>query len=138
MNIQSLFDPEEIKKVRQRPLRPDLAQKPSLRELTKALEKLKNGKAGGSFNILTEMVEVACDAVEFIECLLDLTCTVWDERQVPREWANATLVPIPKKGNLTNCDNWRGIALLDVVGKVMASILQERLQQLAEEELPVS
>ena len=42
---------------------------------------------------------------------------------MPREWANAILVPIPKKGNLSNCDNWRSIALLDVVGKVVASIL---------------
>ena len=54
------------------------------------------------------------------------------------EWADAILVPIPKKGNLSSCDNWRSIALLDVVGKVVASILQERLQQLAEEELPES
>ena len=66
------------------------------------------------------------------------TCTVWDEKQVPREWANAILVPIPKKGNLSNCDNWRGIALLNVVGNAVASILQERLQQLAEEDLLVS
>ena len=36
------------------------------------------------------------------------------------------------------CDNWRGIALLDVVGKVVARVLQERLQKLAEDELPES
>ena len=84
------------------------------------------------------MVKVACDDVGFRERLLDCTHTVWDERQVPREWADAVLVPIPWKGNLSSCDNWRGIALLDVVGKVVASILQERLQQLAEEELPES
>ncbi len=34
------------------------------------------------------------------------------------------LVPIPKKGNLSCCDNWRGISLLDVAGKVTARILQ--------------
>ena len=43
-----------------------------LRELTKALGKLKNGKAGGSSNILPKMVKVACDDVGFRECLLDL------------------------------------------------------------------
>ena len=48
------------------------------------------------------------------------------------------LVPIPKKGDLSNCDNWRDISLVDVVGKVIARILQDRLQQLAEEELPES
>ena len=39
---------------------------------------------------------------------------------------------------MRKCDNWRGIALLDVVGKVTAWIIQERLQKLAEEELPES
>ncbi len=33
----------------------------------------------------------------------------------PADWSDAVLVPIPKKGDLTQCDNWRGIALLDVV-----------------------
>ena len=41
-----------------------------------------------------------------------------------------------KRGNLTSCDSWRGIALLDMVGKVVASIIQTRLQNLAEEVLP--
>ena len=40
------------------------------------------------------------------------------------------LVPVPKKGDLSCCDNWQGITLLDVVGKVVAHILQDRLQQL--------
>ena len=48
------------------------------------------------------------------------------------------LVPIPKKVCLSNCDNWRGISLLDVVGKPIATILQDRLQQLSDEELPES
>ena len=44
-------------------------------------------------------------------------------------WRDAVIVPILKKGDdLRCCDNWRGISLLDVVGKVMARILKERLQ----------
>ena len=46
-----------------------------------------------------------------------------------------TLIPVPKKGDLKKRENWRGIALLDVVSKVVARILQERLQRLAEDEL---
>ena len=46
--------------------------------------------------------------------------------------------PIPKKGNLHCCDNWRGIALLDVAGKLVARVVQNRLQVLAERELPES
>ena len=125
-----------MERVRQRPLRADLARKPSKRELKNALGKMKNGKAGGSSGILPEMVKVACEDEEFLELLLALVHAVWEERRVLQEWADATLIPIPKKGNLSDCNNWRGIALLDVVGKVVARVIQERLQQLAEEELP--
>ena len=122
---------EEIQNVRQRPQRTYLESKPSMYELRRALSKLKNGKAGGSSNVLRHMVKAACEEESFQDLLLDLVQTVWEERQVPREWANATIIPIPKKGNLTVCDNWRSIALLEVVGKVVASIIQAKLQKLA-------
>ena len=48
------------------------------------------------------------------------------------------IVPIPKKGTLKRCDNWRGISLLDVVGKVFARVLQEQLQTVADGVLPES
>ena len=69
---------------------------------------------------------------------MELFGDVWRDGCVPREWADASLIPIPKKGDLSQCDNWRGIALLDVVGKVLASVLQRRLQVFAEEFLPES
>ena len=68
------------------------------------------------------MVKAAYEEVSFQTLLLDLVHTVWEERKVPCEWADATIIPIPKKGNLNLCDNWRGIAL----------------QKVAEEELPES
>ena len=55
---------------------------------------------------------------------------------MPQDWRDALLVPIPKKGDLSRCDNWRGIALLEVVGKLAARIMQNRLQGIAEAELP--
>ena len=83
-----------------------LEMKPTLEELTSAVNKLKNGKAGGSSNILPEMVKAACEEVSFLTRLLDLVHTVWEERKMPQEWADATIIPIPKKGNLNICDNW--------------------------------
>ena len=118
-NVQSEYDEKEMEQVRQRALREHLDMKPSKGELKMA----KSGKAGGSSGILPEMV------------LQVFAHTVWEERHVPQEWADATLIPIPKKGNLRDCNNWRGIALLDVVGKVVA---RERLQWLAEQVLPKS
>ena len=62
--------------------------------------------------------------------------SVWDEASVVAEWRDAIVVP--KKGNLKVCDNWRGINLLDVVGKLFARILQNRLQTISEKMLPES
>ena len=57
---------------------------------------------------------------------------------VVQDWKNAEIVPIPKKGDLRVCDNWRGISLLDVVGKLFGRILQDKLQLIAERVLPES
>ena len=48
------------------------------------------------------------------------------------------IVPIPKKGDLTQCDNWRGISLLDVVGKLFTQVMQRRLERMVEDTLPDS
>ena len=131
LNLQSEFSMEELSKVRQRPLRPAMAEPPSEEEVHSALGKMKSGKAGGETGILPEMLKAACCEEEFMEWLLELVKDVWRECQVPTDWCDAVIVPIPKKGDLKQCDNWRGVALLDVVGKVVARILQQRLQKLA-------
>ena len=64
--------------------------------------------------------------------------TIWEEGTVVEDWRNAQIVPIPKKGDLNVCDNWQGISLLDVVGKIFARIIQDRLQTIAEDFLPAS
>ena len=92
---------------------------PSAREVGKALGKLKNEKAS---NILPEMLKAGRRDEGFVSMLTDLISTVWEERQVPNNWVDAILVPIPKKGNLHSSDSWRGIALLDVVGKLVAGL----------------
>ena len=110
-----------------------MEEPPTGDELRAAVAKLGHGKAPGESGILPEMVKAACRNDEFLSLLLDLVHNIWREGRVPGEWANALLIPIPKKGDLRKCDNWRGIAPLDVVGKVVAWILQARLQELAED-----
>ena len=136
LNIHSEVKEEELERVRQRPLRPDLAELPSEDDVWDAVGKLRSGKAGGASGILPEVVKAACCEEIFMSKLLELVHDVWRECSVPGDWRDAILVPIPKKGDLSSCDNWCGISLLDVVGKVVARVLQERLQKLAEEELP--
>ena len=83
-------------------------------------------------------MKAICNEEALISSLLKLTADVWRRDEVPSGWCDAVLIPLPKKGDLSHCDNWRGISLLDVVGKVMACVLQERLQKLAEDQLPES
>ena len=115
-----------------------MAEIPLEEELQSALGKLKSGKAGKKSGILPEMLKAVCWEEKFMKLPLELVKDVWRERKVPVDWCDAVLVPIPKKRDLSLCDNWRRIALLDVVGKVVARVLQERLQKLAEDELPES
>ena len=63
-------------------------------------------------------------------------CGMRREGYVPQEWKDVLIVPIPKKGDLSSYENWRGISLLDVGGKLFTKIIQQRLQTVAERVLP--
>ena len=101
--------------------------------MVSALYRMKGSKAGGKTGILPEMVK-SCGGL-LLEYLMDLFQTVWMEGRVPEEWRDAILIPIPKKGDLSYCDNWRGISLLDTVGKLFAKVIQARLQSVVEDVL---
>ena len=101
-----------------------------------SLSKLKRGKAGGKTGILPELLLFG--GGDLLDRLLLVMQDVWRERAVVKDWKDAEIIPIPKKGDLRVCDNWRGISLLDVAGKVFARILQDRLQVTAEKILPDS
>ena len=132
------FSLAELEKVRQRPVKMDMAELPSMEELMQAVKKIKSGKAGGKSGIIPEMLKASCCRARFRDVLLDLLHSAWRERRMSQDWSDTVLIPVPKKRDLTNCDNWRGIALLDVVRKVVARIVQERPQKLAEDVLPES
>ena len=57
-------------------------------------------------------------------------------QQGPQDWKRSAFIPIPKKGNAKECSNYRTIALISQASKVMLKILQARLQQYVNHELP--
>ena len=57
-------------------------------------------------------------------------------QQWPQDWERSIIIPIPKKGNAKECSNYRTIALISHTSKVMLKILQARLQQYVNRELP--
>ena len=136
LNIRSLYDLDVFGTLEVRPIDEELAIPPSPEEVGRAIRAMANGKAAGASGILPELVKYGSS--ELHECLLALLLTVWSTGGVPQEWRNAQLVPIPKRGDLSLCDNWRGISLLEVVGKMAGRLIQNRLQSRAEHLLPES
>ena len=61
---------------------------------------------------------------------------IWKTQQWPLNWKKSVFIPIPKKGNAKECSNYRTIALISHTRKVMFKILQARLQQYVNHELP--
>ena len=57
-------------------------------------------------------------------------------QQWPQDWKRSIFIPIPKKDNAKECSNYHTVALISHAGKVMLKILQARLQQYVNEELP--
>ena len=57
-------------------------------------------------------------------------------QQWPQDWKRSVFIPIPKKGNPQECSNYRTVALISHTRKAMLKILQARIQQYMNRELP--
>ena len=117
-----MFNMSVVESARQRPLRSDLSVPPTAEELESALGALKSGKCGGKNGLAPEQVKRV--GTVYQEYVLELFEEVWVSGVVAKAWVDVVIVAMPKKGDLKECDNWRGISLLDVVGKVFACTLQ--------------
>ena len=136
LNVPSQFAQECVDRMPSCEVCSNLDDLPVEEEFENALSKVKVRKAGGTSRISPEMI-VAGGAV-LHQVLLNLFRQVWGEGCVFDEWRDALVVPVPKRGDLNICDNWQGFSLLDVAGKLLGRILQERLQLVAERVLPDS
>ncbi|XP_073986277.1 uncharacterized protein [Rhodnius prolixus] len=108
----------------------DDAEPPSMEDFDNVVETLKANKAPGEDSIEAEMVKLGGDRIR--KEIYDLILEVWLEERMPREWASAMIFPIHKKGNRLKCSNYRGISLLSVVYKILATLITERVSIVAE------
>ena len=99
-------------------------------EVAAALQKLNLGKAAGSDGISAELLRGGGSVVA--DWLLELVEEVRRTGVVPQDWKDAELVPLYKKGDRMKCDNYCGISILSVPGKVLSLILLERLKKIFE------
>ena len=91
-------------------------------------------KASGSDGILVELFQILKD--DAVKMLHSICQQIWKIQQWPQDWKRSVFIPIPKKGNSKECSNYRTIALISPASKVMLKILQVRLQQYMNHELP--
>ena len=73
------------------------------------------------------------DAVKVLHSICQ---QIWNVQQWPQDWKRSVFIPIPKKGNAKECSNYCTIALISHTSIVMLKILQARLQQYMNRELP--
>ena len=99
-----------------------------------ALGRITMNKARGGDGIPVEPFQILKDDAMKV---LHSTCQqIWKTRQWPQDWKRSVFIPIPKKGNAKECSNYCTIALISHASKVMLKILQARLQQFMNHELP--
>ncbi|GFR92326.1 endonuclease-reverse transcriptase [Elysia marginata] len=100
-------------------------------EVEAAVRSLKLGKAPGVDNIPSELLKAGGEEVNNI--LTALCQRIWNEKKWPTEWTKSLVVPLPKKGNLRLCNNYRTISLISHPSKVMLRVILNRLKPKAEE-----
>ena len=70
------------------------------------------------------------------KCCTQLCQQIWKTQQWPQDWKRSVFIPIPKKGSAKECSNYHTIARISQASKAMLKILQARLQQYMNHELP--
>jgi len=107
----------------------DLDTPPTEEEVAEKIRKLKNFKAGGPDDITAEAIKWACEEKTTLSEMHNLIGEIWRTGEVPKDWGESVMVPLLKKGDPTICDNYRGIALLSICGKVLTRIIADRIQK---------
>ena len=98
-----------------------------------ALGSITTNKANGGDEIPVELFQILNDAVKVLHSICQ---EIWKTQQWPQDWKRSVFIPISKKGNAKECSNYRTIALISHASKVMLKILQARLRQYMNCELP--
>ena len=101
------------------------------REVEAAIRSLKEGKSPGVDNIPGEILKHGGDVS--VEALTALCQKIWENKKWPDEWTQSLVIPLPKKGNLRKCQNYRTISLISHPSKIMLRVILNRLKSQAEE-----
>ena len=103
-------------------------------EVKWALGSITTNKVSEGNGIPVELFQTVED--DAVKVLHSICHQIWKTQQWPQDWKRSVFIPIPKKGNAKECSNHCIIAVISHASKVMLKILQARLQQYVNRELP--
>ena len=98
------------------------------------LKKYYDDKATAGDGNPAELFQILKD--DAVKVLHSICQHIWKTQQWPQDWKRSIFIPIPKKGNAKECSNYRTIALISHASKLVLKILQARLHQYVNWELP--
>ena len=111
-------------------LKPDILEC----EVKWALGSITTNKDSAGGGIPVELFQILKD--DAVKVLHSVCQQIWKMQQWSQDWKRSVCIPIPKKGNVKECSNYCTLALISQVSKAMLKILQARLQQYMNQELP--
>ena len=126
---KDLNDPDNHKDVVTH-LEPDIREC----EVKWALGSITMNKANRGDGIPVELFQILKDGA--VKVLHSICQQIWKTPQWPQDWKRSAFIPIPKKGNAKECSNYCTIVLISHASKVILKILQARVQQYVNRELP--
>ena len=103
-------------------------------EVKWALGSITTNKASGGDGIPVKLFQILKD--DALKVLHSICQQIWKTQQWPQDWKRSVFIPIPKKGNAKEYSNYCTVVLISHASKVMLKILQARLQQYVNHELP--
>ena len=103
-------------------------------EVRRVLGSISTNKASGGGGIPAELFQILKEHT--VKVLHSVCQQIWKTQQWPQDWTRSVFIPISKKGSTKECSNYLTIALISHTSKVMLKILQARLQQCMNRELP--
>jgi hypothetical protein len=108
-----------------------LVAEPSAFEVKMSIEKLKRHKSPGIDHIPAELIKAGGRIIrsEIHKPIISIS----NKEELPKEWKESVIVPIYKKGDKTDCSNYRGISLSSTTYKILSNILLSRLTPYAKE-----
>ena len=102
-------------------------------EVIKAISSIKNNKAPGIDEIPGELLKA--NEPTALNRLVNFYSNLWDGEKIPNEWKMGVIIKIPKKGNLNECGNWRGITILSIPYKIYCIIILNRITKTIDNKL---